>query len=76
MLCFGCVFHAVTVGPGDQLVRPERKTHTDQDSEENQVDSTKGSEFCTHDRTHTYWGIYKQSTLVAGARYGPKYLKV
>lgn len=46
------VFHAVTVGPGDQLVRPERKTHTDRDSEEDQVDSGKASEYYMY--AHTY----------------------
>lgn len=42
------VFNAVTVGPGDQLVRPERKTHADRESEDDQVDSGKGSECYTH----------------------------
>ncbi|TSK22541.1 Huntingtin [Bagarius yarrelli] len=39
--CVHLLIYAVTVGPGDQLVRPERKTHTDRVSEEDQVDSAK-----------------------------------
>lgn len=41
--CVHLLIYAVTVGPGDQLVRPERKTHADRDSEEDQVDSAKGN---------------------------------
>lgn len=49
VLCY--VINAVTVGPGDQLVRPERKTHADREAEDDQVDSGKGSE--CYARTHT-----------------------
>nr|AGS58213.1 huntingtin [Clarias batrachus] len=41
--CVHLLIRAVTVGPGDQLVRPERKTNADRESEEDQVDSGKGN---------------------------------
>ncbi|XP_053357677.1 huntingtin isoform X2 [Clarias gariepinus] len=41
--CVHLLIRAVTVGAGDQLVRPERKTNADRESEEDQVDSGKGN---------------------------------
>ncbi|XP_072534605.1 huntingtin isoform X5 [Salminus brasiliensis] len=37
--CIQLLIYSVAVGPGDQLVRPEKKSHADRDSEEDQVDS-------------------------------------
>ncbi|XP_051558826.1 huntingtin-like isoform X2 [Myxocyprinus asiaticus] len=37
--CIQLLIHAVAVGPGDQLLRPERKTSNTEQSEEDQVDS-------------------------------------
>ncbi|XP_057187145.1 huntingtin isoform X2 [Triplophysa rosa] len=42
--CIQLLIHAVAVGPGDQLLRPERKTsHTDQ-SEDDQLDSASDNQ--------------------------------
>ncbi|XP_051983247.1 huntingtin isoform X2 [Xyrauchen texanus] len=42
--CVQLLIHAVAVGPGDQLLRPERKTSKTDQSEEDQVDSASDNQ--------------------------------